>query len=51
MRVFAAMLLKVANQLIIPSVVGQPLHRRHIEHVRQAGIPDRQNLFPDGVSH
>lgn len=51
MRVFAAMLLKVANQFIVAPVKGQPLDRWHIEHVRQARVPDRQNLSPDGVTH
>ena len=49
--VLAVVFLKVADQLIVPSVVSKALYCRHIKHIRQAGVSDGENLFLDGISH
>ena len=50
-RVLAAVFLKVADQFVVASVVGQPLYCRYVKHIRQTGVTDGENLVPDGVSH
>lgn len=50
-NVLLAVLLQVADQFVEVPVKGQPLYRPNIEHVGQAGVPDGENLFPDGLSH
>ena len=50
-NVLFAVLLQVADQLVEVPVKGEALHHRDIEHVGQAGVPNGENLFSDGLSH
>ena len=49
--IFLAMLLNEDHQLIEVSLVGQPLHHVCIKHIRQAGVPDGEDLLFDRLSH
>ena len=51
MYVFAAVFLDVADQLVVVPVVGEALDHVQVKHIRQAGVPDRKDLLPDGFSH
>lgn len=48
MRVFLPVVFEVQGQLVVASVVGQPLHHRDIKHVGQAGVPYGEYLLADG---
>ena len=50
-NVLLAVVFQIADKLVEVPVKGQPLYRPNIEHVGQAGVPDGENLFPDGLSH
>ena len=51
MHIFLAVLLDENHQLIEVALVGQPLHHVRIKHVRQAGVPDAEDLLLDGFIH
>lgn len=51
MQILLAMLLNEDHQLIEAPLVGQPLHHVRVKHVRQAGVPDSEDLLFDRLIH
>ena len=51
MHIFLAVLLDENHQLVEVALVGKPLHHVRIKHVRQAGVPDGEDLLFDRFIH
>lgn len=51
MDIFLPVFLQPADQFKEFSLIGQPLYHRNIEHIRQASIPDGEDLIFDSFSH